>query len=269
MNKLSIKELIVLTLYNGEENNVITYKPLSYIYSTLPKLSQACLRVTVNSLCNEGSLEKIKREGLSRFVPAKDSLKILFGDYLFKRIYTPPPNFDSGLSPWLNHYSLIAFNVPEIKRKKRGRIRELLLRHNYRLWQEGLWLSPVADNSLKIKLQSEKLDQYISHITTAKIELPQAEAINSSRALNDKWPFSLWNLYSLRKNYLRLIHEGSNLAEMTTFDVVRHGNFIRWEEELLLNLRQDPLFPDSFFKMSKVREKTVDLFISLSRTRIL
>lgn len=267
MNRLSIKEQIILTLFNGTENNVIPYRPLSYIYNTLPEVSSDCVRVTTGILLSEGSIEKIEKHGFLHFTPTKTGLKSLFGKYLYNRVYAPE-TAEGGIL-WNRQYHLIVFKVPEVQRKKRGRIRELLLRHGFRLWQEGLWLSPVPDKNLTKKLQSENLDQYISFVLASKIELPQKIAKNQDSVPEQKWPFSLWNLSGIRNSYSNLVREGQRLSKKHTFDVVGYGNFLKWQEKLLLNMRKDPFFPENFFDMSDVRERTLTLFVSLSRKQIL
>lgn len=266
MNHLSIKEKLILALYNGSSGDFLTYKPQTFLYKLFPEQNEATIRATVSLLWESGWVEKMEKTGGTFVSPTKTGISQVLGDYIYGIIHGADIK-DS--SDWDNQFHLCIFNVPESRRQRRARIRELLIKHGFRLWEQGVWLCPVLNQNLVTKLVSEKLITYISFVTASKIDFSHNFLKEKDGKSPEEWLINLWNLSKTANIYRRLVIDGEKLDEMNAFDIVRYRNLIDWEEKLLLVLRQDPFFPNRFYKMSDVRENVIGLLLRLSRKQIL
>lgn len=263
MDKLTLKEKIILLLNNNREENTLSYRPQTLLYSIFNNTSDATIRATISSLTELGWVEKIEKSNQTYLMATKLGIKSLIPHILIDRSAT-----SASSEYWDGNYHLCLFAVPERQRQKRGRIRELLLKHHFRLWDQGLWLCPVLDQALISRLDSEKLLGYLSFITASKIDFPH-NSLNRNLQEGEVWPSGLWYLQKITDEYRRLGNAGKKLDDLTSFDVVRYRSLLDWEEETLLVIRKDPFFPNRFFKMADEREKTIDLYFRLSHKQLL
>ncbi len=241
MDHISLKEQITLALFNGSSLSSISYRSYDFLYGLFPQVNPAAIRVSVNELVGEGKIREQKINGKLYFALSNPP------------IYPAKPEGQSGAS-WDNNFIFAVINVPEKRRVKRARLRELLTKANFRMWQAGIWLSPVSNIELEKHISAENLTGYINFIKGSFILSPEALAKGD-----------LWNLPQLKKTYQELIEESQSLLGLTHFDVIRYGSLVAWEENFLQNIKNDPFFPDEFFELGNLREKVVKMFVELSQ----
>lgn len=239
MDHLSFKEQITLALYNGGNLSSISYRSYDFLYGLFPKANPAAIRVSVGELVDEGKIREQKINGKHYFALSNPA------------IYPAKPEGQSGAS-WDNNFIFAVINVPEKKRVKRARLRELLTKANFRLWQAGIWLSPIANPELQKRIYAEKLEGFVNFI-------------NGNFLVKENDIFKLWSLPQRKKIYEELKEEAKPLLGLTHFDVIRYGSLVAWEEKFLRNVKNDPLFPDEFFEIGNLREKVIKIFKELSQ----
>ncbi|MBI3385185.1 hypothetical protein HY030_03275 [Candidatus Gottesmanbacteria bacterium] len=270
MSKLSLKEELMVSLYNGMPFGSLTYRPLSHLYHLFPKVNPGTIRMTVLALKNQAAIEKVERNQKVYLTLTKQGLARVFGPFLYQKIY---PSELKVKKEWDGFFSLGIINVPESKKNLRSLLRQILFKANFRLWHSGIWLSPheLGINSspvpygnrvnlLEKSLGDEKIASYLTIVTANKF-------LGTKSSLEHI--YSLWDLAEIKKNYETLVKESTNLAKMKYFDALGYINLLEWEEKLLVTLRSDPLFPHNFYPLAILREKVAKIFLNLSQKSIL
>lgn len=261
MTKLSFKEKLLLSLYNGTPKGALTYRPLTYLYKLFPKANPGTIRVLVSGLKEESLIEKVERNKKVFLTLTSQGLSSILGVYLTQKPMQP----EAGKKEeWDGFFSLAIMNIPESRKNLRGQMRQILFEANFRHLQSGIWISPhkqgINSAILDKTLGSEKIASFLTLVMAKKIfgvksTLPQI--------------YSLWNLAEIKKNYEILIWENVSLAKMKHFDALGYINLLNWEERLLLNIRADPLFPHNFYPLAILRKRVVKVFLTLSQIPIL
>ena len=246
---------ILLALYQGSQQD--SYRPFSYLLALFPHKT-ASLRVLVNLLVEKGLINKIEREkkilvtltelGESRFLPIKSG-------------------FGGQGRAWQQHWDgeihLAILSVPEKERGIRARLRAFLLNHNFRLWQPGIWLSPVKEKRWERELNYSGLKPYLTMVEAVDLK------IGAEKDVLVNLVASLWQLDFFKQAYEKYLTQARPFLKMIHFDVERARNLLAIQEFLLVTVAQDPFFPDNLFKLNPLRKKAWQVFQNLSQKKML
>lgn len=215
-----------------------------------PDYRQTAINAQMGRLYKKGYISKIKR-GRNIFVSLVGDFWKLKGDF----ITTKRKKYQRG---WDRKWRIIIYDIPETKKDKRNRLRELIKQLGFGKVQGSCWIScyDFSDEIYAFAKEERILDYLGIHegrfYTGKSIDILVEE---------------IWNLKDLHKEYAEFIRKCNERVEFIKTEERQISDYYRLYHESYCGyqeiLTRDPYLPDEFLRQ-QLRPKAEAVFNKLT-----
>jgi len=214
-------------------------------------VSQAGARTAISRLARRGVLES-RREGRRssyRLTPAAAGFLIVGGS----AIVSP-----AGTRPWDEHWTLIAFSLPQDEGALRRGLRSQLRWMGYAPLYDGLWISPHD--------LSEKTKARLAELTLGTLTVFRARHVELDAAIRRN-PLDAWDTADIARQYESFIRRWSATLPRAAAGHITGAEAVRARTEVMDTYRRlpilDPQLPARLLPPGWLREPARDLFTAV------
>lgn len=154
---------------------------------------------------------------------------------------------------WDGKWRLVMFDIPEVNRDIRDRLRRSLSNLGLGILQASVWISP---NDIKDEINeiTKKLDlgNSIKYFEVTRNNNLDKTIIEKS-----------WNLPELESNYIQFIRKADKILTNIGKDPNARFTAKKLIFEYALILQKDPILPSEFRKNDNLRQKADELYLKL------
>jgi phenylacetic acid degradation operon negative regulatory protein len=214
-------------------------------------VSQAGARTAMSRLARRGVLESRRRGRRSSYrLTAAAAASLVIGG---SAIVSSP-----GTRPWDEHWTLIAFSLPQEEAALRRGLRSELRWMGYAPLYDGLWISPHD--------LSEKTKARLAELTLGNLTVFRARHIELDASIRRN-PLDAWDTADIARQYESFIRRWRATVPQTTAGQIVGAAAVRARTEVMDTYRRlpilDPHLPARLLPPDWLREPARDLFIAV------
>lgn len=215
-------------------------------------VSPAGARTAISRLARRGVLQ-VRRQGRRsayRLTPEAAAFLAVGGSWIASAA--------AGAEPWDEHWTLIAFSLPQAERARRQELRNRLRWMGYAPLYDGLWISPHD--------LPEKAHEQFALIASGAITVFRARHVELGAGLHRN-PVEAWDIAAIAREYERFLERWRQVPARIASDRPAGPEAVRLRTEVMDTYRRlpvlDPRLPLRLLPAGWLRQPARDLFVAV------
>ncbi|SNY25160.1 PaaX family transcriptional regulator [Paractinoplanes atraurantiacus] len=164
----------------------------------------------------------------------------------------------TGAEPWDEHWTLIAFSLPQTERAQRQELRNRLRWMGYAPLYDGLWISPHD--------LTEKARKRFALIAPGALTVFRARHVELGAGL-DRNPVQAWDIAAIAREYERFLERWRHVPARIAGGQPAGAEAVRFRTEVMDTFRRlpilDPRLPLRLLPAGWPRQPARDLFVAV------
>jgi phenylacetic acid degradation operon negative regulatory protein len=215
-------------------------------------VSQAGARAAISRLARRGVLEGRRqgRQSAYRLAPAAATFLSIGGSSIVSSA--------AGAEPWDEHWTLIAFSLPQQERPQRQELRSKLRWMGYAPLYDGLWISPHE--------LTDKVEEQLARLTLGAMTVFRARHVELDAKIR-RTPLEAWDTAAIAREYEAFIQHWQLMPARMRAGQLTGAEAVRARTEVMDTYRRlpilDPRLPLRLLPRGWLRGPAHDLFTTV------
>jgi phenylacetic acid degradation operon negative regulatory protein len=215
-------------------------------------VSQAGARTAISRLARRGVLEGRRqgRQSSYRLTPAAATFLSIGGSSIVSSA--------GEAEPWDEHWTLVAFSLPQQERAQREELRGRLRWMGFAPLYDGLWISPHD--------LTDKVEGHLTRLTLGAMTVFRARHVELGAAVH-RTPLEAWDIAAIAREYEAFIGRWHRMPARMATGQFSGTEAVRARTEVMDTYRRlpilDPRLPLRLLPPGWLREPARDLFVTV------